>query len=86
MKLFNWFRKLTSKHWEFLAVNWLFFCYFHIRLLLVGLKYCSLTHLKNYSTKKIVKKLTVGYSYMSQLTGYILNQEITLVYRITLID
>ncbi len=84
MKLFNWFRKLTSKYWEFSAVNWLFFCYFHFRLLLVGLKYWLLTHLKNYSTKKLMKKLTVGYSYMSWLTSYILNKKITSVNRITL--
>ncbi len=57
MKLFNWFCKLTSKHWEFSVVNWLFFCYFHFRLLLVGLKYQLLTHLKNYSTKKKYAKI-----------------------------
>ncbi len=85
MKLFNWFRKLTSKHREFLAVYWLFFSYFHFRLLLVGLKYWLLTHQKNYSTKKCVKKLTIGYSYTSQLTGYILNKKKNkLVNRITL--
>ncbi len=30
MELFNWFHKLTAKQWKFLAVNWLFFCYFQV--------------------------------------------------------
>ncbi len=55
MKLFDWFRKLTSKHWEYLAFNWLFFCYFHFRLLLVGLKYRLLTPLKNYLQENLWK-------------------------------
>ncbi len=46
MKLFNWFHKFTSKHWKISAVNWLFFCYFHFKLLLLSLKYRLLTHLK----------------------------------------
>ncbi len=84
MKFFKWFRKLASKHWEFSPVNWLSFCYFHFKLLLVGLKYWLLTPLKNYYTKKPVKKLTTSYSYMSRLTGYILNKKITLINRIAL--
>ncbi len=71
MEVFNWFCKLSSTHWEFLAVKWLFFCYFHFMLLFVGLKYRLLTPLKNYSTKKPVKKLTTSYSYISRVTGYI---------------
>ncbi len=57
MKLFNKFHKLTSKHLEFSAVNCLFFCYFHFRLFLVGLKFQLLIHLKNHSTRKSVKKI-----------------------------
>ncbi len=82
MKLFNWFRKLTFTHCEFLAVHWLFYCYFHSMLMLI-LNYQLLTYLKNYSTKTCEKINNWLFIY-EPVNRLYFEQKITSVNRITL--